>query len=152
MKNLKSPFNSYIRNSQNDSDVAQTVIILQLYKKSNQFYHFGKDAEPKFYASPVYHGTLDIDDICAEISEKTALTPSEVHGVINGLLSSVPKYMLLGYKVRLNGLGIFRYAFSGIGKATSEEVVHTDIKNERIHYAPDVKLKSKMSSPEYTRV
>lgn len=42
MKNLKSPFNSYIRNSQNDSDVAQTVIILQLYKKSNQFYHFGK--------------------------------------------------------------------------------------------------------------
>ena len=111
-----------------------------------------KDAEPKFYASPVYHGTLDIDDICAEISEKTALTPSEVYGVINGLLSSVPKYMLLGYKVRLNGLGIFRYAFSGIGKATSEEVVHTDIKNGRIHYAPDVKLKSKMSSPEYTRV
>ena len=111
-----------------------------------------KDAEPKFYASPVYHGTLDIDDICAEISEKTALTPSEVHGVINDLLSSVPKYLLLGYKVRLNGLGIFRYAFSGIGKATSEEVVHTDIKEERIHYTPDVKLKSKMNSPEYTRV
>lgn len=110
-----------------------------------------KDAEAKFYASPVYHGTLDIDDISAEISEKTALTSSEVHGVINAFLSSVPKYMLLGYKVRLNGLGIFRYSFSGEGKATSEEVVHSDIKNERIHFTPDVKLKAKLGSPEYTR-
>ena len=111
-----------------------------------------KDAKARFYASPSYYGTLDIDDICEEIAEKTALTPSEVHGVVNGLLSSIPKYMLLGYKIKLNGLGIFRYAFSGSGKENSEDVVHTDIKKGRIHFSPDVKLMAKIENPEFTRV
>ncbi len=110
------------------------------------------EEEMKYYASPAYYGTLDIDKMCDEISEKTALTPSEVHGVISAFITSVPKYMLLGYKVKLNGLGIFRYTFSGTGKKTREEVVYTDIKNEKIHFTPDLKLKARLDKAEYVRV
>lgn len=108
-------------------------------------------AKEKFYPAPLYHGELGFDAMCSEISEKTALTPSEVRGVIDALLTSVPKYMLLGYKVRLEGLGIFRFTFSGNGKETSDEVSSTDIRAEKIHFTPDVRLKAKMAKPEYVR-
>jgi len=110
------------------------------------------EAEAKFYPAPVYHGELGFEAVCSEISEKTALTPSEVRGVIDALLTSVPKYMLLGYKVRLDGLGIFRFTFSGNGKETSDEVCSTDIRAEKIHFTPDVRLKAKMAKPEYVRM
>lgn len=65
------------------------------------------EAEGKFYPAPAYIAEIGVNQLAEEISESTTLTPTEVIGVIRTLLLIVPKYMMLGYKVRLDSFGIF---------------------------------------------
>ena len=66
------------------------------------------EAEGKFYPAPAYISEIGVNQIAEEISQSTTLTPTEVIGVIRSFLLTVLKYMMLGYKVRLDSFGIFK--------------------------------------------
>lgn len=113
-------------------------------------------AEDRFYPAPAYISVIDINQLAAEISEITALTPTEVVAVIRSLLQTVPKYMMLGYKVRLDTFGILklglRIAQGCGGHALASEVSASDIESLRVMFTPDVMLKEKLKHPEFVKL
>lgn len=114
------------------------------------------DAEGRFYPAPAYISEVGINQLASEISESTALTPAEVIGVIRSLLSIVPRYMLLGYKVRLESFGIFKLGLKtaatckGYEKAT--DVTANDINGVKVMFTPDVMIAGKLNKPEYIKL
>lgn len=114
------------------------------------------DAEGKYYPAPAYISEVDIHQLSEEISESTTLTPTEVLGVISSLLRILPKYVLLGYKVRLNSFGIFKVGLklapSCKGYERAGEVSANDIGGLKIMFTPDIMLKHKLERPEYFKL
>lgn len=113
-------------------------------------------AEGRFYPAPAYIAEIGVNELAEEISMSTTLTPTEVIGVIRSLLITVPKYMLLGYKVRLDSFGLFR-----LGLKTKEDckgwekptdVTANDIAGLRVMFTPDVMVKKKLSKPGYVKL
>ena len=114
------------------------------------------DAEGKYYPAPAYISEVGINQLASEISESTTLTSTEVIGVIRSLLLTVPKYMLLGYKVRLESFGIFKL---GLKTATSckgyekpGSVTANDIASVKVMFTPDVMISEKLERPEYVKL
>lgn len=111
-------------------------------------------AEGKFYPAPAYISEIGINELASEISSATTLTPTEVIGVLRSLLLTVPKYMMLGYKVRLDSFGIFKLGLktdcTGWDKAS--EVSTSDIKGVKVIYTADSMLKNKLAKPSYVKL
>lgn len=111
-------------------------------------------AEGKFYPAPTYISEIGINELASEISTATTLTPTEVIGVLRSLLLTVPKYMLLGYKVRLDSLGIFKLGLKtdckGWNKASDVSI--NDIKGVKVIFTPDSMLKAKLEKPSYVKL
>ena len=117
---------------------------------------FAKDAEGKFFPAAAHIAEIGINRLAEEISQSTSLTPAEVIGVIRSLLLIVPRYLLLGYKVRLDSFGLFRLGLrksescKGYEKAT--EVTARDIEGVRMMFRPDAMLEAKLKSPSYVKL
>ena len=113
-------------------------------------------AEGKFYPAPAYIAEIGVDKLAEDISQSTTLTPTEVIGVIRSLLLTVPKYMLLGYKVRLDSFGIFKLGLknkpSCRGYEKAGQVTANDIEGIRVMYTPDSMLKLKLEKPDYVKL
>ncbi len=113
-------------------------------------------AEGKFYPAPAYIAEIGVNQLAEEISSSTTLTPTEVIGVIRSLLLTVPKYMLLGYKVRLDSFGIFKLGLKNKASCKGYEkaglVTASDIEGIRVMYTPDSMLKAKLEKPEYVKL
>ena len=114
------------------------------------------EAEGKFYPAPAYIAEIGVNQLAEEISSSTTLTPTEVIGVIRSLLLTVPKYMMLGYKVRLDSFGIFKLGLKNTaackGHEKASEVTANDIAGVRVMYTPDSMLSAKLEKPEYVKL
>ena len=114
------------------------------------------EAEGKFYPAPAYIAEIGVNQLAEEISSSTTLTPTEVIGVIRSLLLTVPKYMLLGYKVRLDSFGIFKLGLKTAetckGHEKAGSVTANDIAGVKVMYTPDSMLSAKLAKPEYVKL
>jgi predicted histone-like DNA-binding protein len=63
----------------------------------------------KWYASPRNEGTVSQKAISEDIVALSSLTRGDVSNVIDNLLDTVPRYLLMGKSVNLGGLGTFRF-------------------------------------------
>lgn len=113
-------------------------------------------AEGKFYPAPAYISEIGVNQLAEEISQSTTLTPTEVIGVIRSLLLTVPKYMLLGYKVRLDSFGLFKLGFKKTdtckGYEKASEVSASDIGSVKIMFTPDSMLDRKLEKPVFVKL
>ncbi len=111
-------------------------------------------AEPKYYPSPAYVAEIGIDTLCEKISEKTTLTRADIKTVIASLLSTVPDYLMLGYKVRLDDFGIFKIGFksTGPGQEKATDVTSEHINGLKILYTPDVRVNEMLSKPTFAKI
>ncbi len=113
-------------------------------------------AEGRFYPAPAYISEVGINQLASEISESTTLTPAEVIGVIRSLLMTVPRYMLMGYKVRLESFGIFKLglktAASCKGYEKTMDVTANDIAGVKVMFTPDVMIAEKLAKPDYVKL
>ena len=114
------------------------------------------EAEGKFYPAPAYIAEIGVNQLAEKISSSTMLTPPEVIGVIRSLLLTVPKYMMLGYKVRLDSFGIFKLGLKNAatckGHEKAGEVSANDIAGVREMYTPDTMLSEKLAKLEYVKL
>lgn len=114
------------------------------------------EAEGKFYPAPAYIAEIGVNQLAEDISASTTLTPTEVIGVIRSLLLTVPKYMTLGYKVRLDNFGIFKLGLKNNanckGHEKASEVTASDIAGLKVLYTPDTMLLAKLEKPEYVKI
>ena len=92
---------------------------------------------PKFYAQPVYDGTVDVTFIARQIAGRSSLTTGDIMNVLSNFFEELPTYMLLGQTVKLDGLGTFRISFTSDGSETEDTFKVGTMKNARILFTPD---------------
>ena len=85
---------------------------------------------------------VDLQMLAESISEKSSLTPGDVHNVIRNLLSAMRQQLLNSRTVRLDGLGTFTMKARTRGKGVAKE---TDVNPNQV-----TALRCQFT-PEYTR-
>ena len=66
-----------------------------------------RKGETVYSAQAYYYGTITTKQVATQIAQESALTPADVIGVIERLAYFCQTHMALGYKIKLDGLGIF---------------------------------------------
>ena len=96
--------------------------------------------EGKWYAAPVNEGKVSQKEISNDIVALSSLSRGDVSNVIDNLLDTVPKYLLMGKSVNLGGLGTFRLSFSSTGVEKQEEFKTQLIKGVKVIFTPSTEL------------
>ena len=111
----------------------------------------GGEKVDKKFASPVYNGYTEIEDLCKAISERSALSSADVKAVLDSLNYVLDVELRGGRIVRLGELGNFRMTFSSRGIDPAEKFnVSTDITGARIIFTPGKSLKSSRDNASFT--
>ena len=100
--------------------------------------------EKKWYASPKQTGKRDLKGISKDLSELSSLSAGDVQNVIVNLIDQLPKWLMEGISVKLDGFGSFRLSFSSDGVVTKEEVTANLIKDLRIIFDADDSIKDRI--------
>jgi|GEM_PF-1284023 len=103
-------------------------------------------APAKYYASPSYGRTLTLDDLTAEISHATSITPADVKAVVQELFEVFSRYLVRGEKIKIDGIGTFRVIFTSKGRVLEEDVSAADIDRTtiRVAFVADSALKKRI--------
>jgi len=97
--------------------------------------------EKKWYASPKLTGNRNLKNLSKDLSGVSSLSAGDVQNVIVNLINELPKWLMEGDSVKLDGFGSFRLSFSSDGAATKEEVTANNITDIRIIFDADVEIK-----------
>ncbi len=100
--------------------------------------------EKKWYASPKQTGKRDLKSISKDLSDVSSLSAGDVQNVIVNLIDQLPKWLMEGISVRLDGFGSFRLSFSSDGAATRDDVTANMIKDVRIIFDADDNIKDRI--------
>ena len=101
--------------------------------------------EKKWYASPRLTGNRDLKNLSKDLSEVSSLSAGDVQNVIANLIDQIPKWLMEGNSVKLDGFGSFRLSFSSEGQVVKEDVSADSIKDIYILFEPDVAIKDRVS-------
>ena len=101
--------------------------------------------EKKWYATPRLTGSRDLKNLSKDLSEVSSLSAGDVQNVFANLIDQLPKWLIEGNSVKLDGFGSFRLSFSSTGEAVKEDVTADSIKDIHIIFVPDVAIKERVS-------
>lgn len=104
------------------------------------------EALAKFYLQSRMLGTIGLNDICQEISISSSLTRGDVTNTIMCFLDTIPKYLKLGYSVKLDDLGTLRLAINSVGSDTPEEATAVNAKKIHTVFTPSSQLKKEIEA------
>jgi predicted histone-like DNA-binding protein len=104
--------------------------------------------EAKWYAASRLTGKRGLKDLSKDLAEVSSLSPGDVHNVIVNLIDQLPKWLMQGSSVKLDGFGTFRLSFSSDGVETKEEVTANLIKDIRIIFEPDDQIKERIAKTQ----
>ncbi len=108
--------------------------------------------EKKWYASPKQTGKRDLKSISKDLSELSSLSAGNVQNVIVNLIDQLPKWLMEGISIKLDGFGSFRLSFSSDGVNTKEEVTANLIKDLRIIFDADDSIKDRIQKTKVNPV
>ena len=101
--------------------------------------------DKKWYASPKQTGKHDLQDLSKEISQMSSLSQGDVYNTIMNLCEVLPKLLMEGNSVKLEGFGTFRLSFSSEGSVNKDDITANSIKDVYILFNPDEAIKEKVS-------
>ena len=87
-------------------------------------------------------------------AKRSSLTVGDIKNVIENFFDILPTFMLLGFTIKIDGLGTFRISFSSEGAETEDTKVTPDkMRSIRILFRPDADLRARiLQEMEYERV
>jgi predicted histone-like DNA-binding protein len=100
--------------------------------------------EKKWYATARITGNRNLKSFSKDLSEVSSLSAGDVLNVIMNLIEQLPKWLMEGDSVKLDGFGSFRLSFSSDGMATRDEVTASTIKEIHIVFEPDALIKERV--------
>ncbi|MGD9995144.1 MAG: HU family DNA-binding protein [Salinivirgaceae bacterium] len=100
--------------------------------------------EKKWYASTRTTGKRDLKHLSKDLAEVSSLSAGDVQNVIANLIEQIPKWLMEGISVKLDGLGTFRLSLSSEAAATREEVTANSIKDIYVIFEPDKEIREKV--------
>jgi len=101
--------------------------------------------EKKWYAAPRLTGNRDLKNLSKDLAEVSSLSAGDVQNVIVNLIDQLPKWLMEGNSVKLDGFGSFRLSFSSEGGAVKEDVTADIIKDIYILFDADVAIKERVN-------
>ena len=105
----------------------------------------------KWYAAPVNDGKITQRAIAADIVELSSLSRGDVSNVIESLIGTVPKYLLMGKSVNLGDLGTLRLSFTSQGVDDVSTFNASMISNVRVIFTPSVEFKASLEKVTFER-
>jgi predicted histone-like DNA-binding protein len=102
----------------------------------------------KWYAAPRITGRRTLRDFSKDLSEVSSLSAGDVQNVIANLIDQLPKWLMQGNSVKLDGFGTFRLSFSSEGALAKGEVSSRLIKEIHIIFEPDDLIKERIQKTE----
>jgi len=111
-----------------------------------------KNAPPKFYATPVYDGKVTKKQISDDLVLISSLSRGDISSVIENLIDSIPKYLLMNQSVQLGELGTIRLAFSSEGVDDINDFHIGMIRGKKVIFTPGPLLKKIFDGASYERV
>lgn len=114
------------------------------YKKIKRKNPINKEADGKYYASPVNSGKVTLNELSARIERNSSLSKGDILNVICNFLDEVPEYLKDGKSVQLGDFGTFRCSFSSKGEDKPEQINASSITGTRVLFTPGVKLKNQL--------
>ncbi|MGE4289893.1 MAG: HU family DNA-binding protein [Salinivirgaceae bacterium] len=106
--------------------------------------------EKKWYASTRTTGKRDLKHLSKDLAEVSSLSAGDVQNVIANLIEQIPKWLMEGINVKLDGLGTFRLSLSSEAAATREEVTANSIKDIYVIFEPDKEIREKVKKTKVT--
>ena len=101
--------------------------------------------EKKWYATPRLTGNRDLKNLSKDLSEVSSLSAGDVQNVISNLIDQLPKWLMEGNSVKLDGFGSFRLSFTSTGEVLKEDVTAASINDIHIIFEPDVAIKERVN-------
>lgn len=111
-----------------------------------------RDSEKLYYPAPQYSGEVDIDQIAEEISNSASLTIGDVKSTLEHFLAILPKYLKMGMKLKLNSFGRIKIVFGGRGRENENDVTADDIRDVRIGFIADAKMKRAIGNISFKKI
>jgi predicted histone-like DNA-binding protein len=115
------------------------------YKTVSKANPADRTAAPKYYATPVYTGEINLKRIAGEIAALSSLSSGDVNNVLTNFVEALPKYLNDGYKLRLGDFGIFKVSFSSEGQNEAKKVLPAHIKGRKVLYAAGKDIKNSLN-------
>jgi predicted histone-like DNA-binding protein len=101
--------------------------------------------EKKWYATPRLTGNRDLKSLSKDLAEVSSLSAGDVHNVIVNLIDQIPKWLMEGNSVKLDGFGSFRLSFTSTGEVLKEDVTADSIDDIHIIFDADVAIKERVN-------
>jgi predicted histone-like DNA-binding protein len=108
-------------------------------------------ATAKLYATPVNDGKISQRTIASEIVGLSSLARGDVANVIDSLIDTIPKYLLMGKSVSLGDLGTLRISFSSEGVASAQEFHVGMISGARVLFTPSSTLRDAIKDIKFEK-
>lgn len=105
-----------------------------------------KNDPPKTFATPVWDGLIEIEELADQIAGRSSLTKGDILNVLQNFLDEIPRYLLMGKGVNLNKLGIFRLSFSSTGSEDASKFNVSQIRKPSVLFLASVQLKKQIEN------
>lgn len=102
-------------------------------------------ADNKFYAQVVSSGKTDLERLAYLVAHQSTVREGDCYAVILSLIHNIVDELKQGKIVKLDKLGTFNISVSSEAKVVAEEVSATSIKDVRIKFRPDKRIKSSLN-------
>ena len=102
-------------------------------------------SKKKWYASPVNEGKITHKSIAADIVDLSSLARGDVYNVIQSVIDTIPKYLLMGKSVNLGDFGTLRLSFQSEGVENASKFNVNMIKNVKVVFTPSVDFKNSLN-------
>ena len=107
--------------------------------------------QSKWYAMPVNEGKITKQNITAEIVGISSLSRGDVSNVIESVIDTIPKYLLMGKSVNLGDFGTLRLSFSSEGVSAPETFNTNMISGVKVVFTPSTTLKASLDGIRFEK-
>lgn len=108
------------------------------YSRKHELKVGPRKGETVYSAQPYYYGVISTRQMATQIAEESSLTRADVIAVIDRLVYYCKTHVMLGYKIRFDGLGTFYNEFVTTGTVSiPDEVTAKLVKAIRPAFKPE---------------
>ncbi len=123
------------------------MIVLNKIQRPNPL---DKDAPKKFYVNTTSSGSVDLEIMSANISERCTLTEPDVLAVLSALTTEMTKQLMDGKIVRFGSFGSFQLGVLSHGADTEEETSRNLVKGVRVKFRPGRRIIDALATLKFT--
>ena len=107
--------------------------------------------EEAYYAVSKSTRIVEIKELADLLAYRSSLTPGDIYSTLIGLSALTKEMLRDGYKVKLDGIGVFGVAITSKGFSTEKELDPKKVKFSKVSYRADKALVQELKTMKYVK-